>query len=146
MQYARVTHGPFVLQVTKLQKEVLMNNLEVSAEVRVLASEIVRQMFDEMDKHHGMRHEPEWRIYSDAKNRCNCATDKDFKHYGGRGIRFLFPSFKSFFNEIGPRPTPQHVLDRTNNDGNYEAGNVRWVTHTESVRNRRKPARKTKQV
>lgn len=43
-------------------------------------------------------------------------------------------SFKAFFAEVGPRPEGT-VLDRINNDAGYWPGNVRWVTHSESMRN-----------
>jgi hypothetical protein len=36
---------------------------------------------------------------------------------------------------MGERPSPQHKLDRIDNDGGYEPGNCRWVTHRENLRN-----------
>jgi len=50
---------------------------------------------------------------------------------------FLFTSFEQFFEEIGVKPQG-YILDRRNNDGHYEPGNVRWVTRKESNRNRRR--------
>lgn len=38
---------------------------------------------------------------------------------------------------MGERPTPGHTLERINNDGNYEPGNVRWATRQEQQRNMR---------
>ena len=32
---------------------------------------------------------------------------------------------------------PGYTLDRENNDGNYEPGNVRWATHAQQNRNKR---------
>ena len=44
--------------------------------------------------------------------------------------------FTNFYNYIGPKPNGKYVLDRINNDGNYEPGNVRWATLSESNKNK----------
>ncbi len=80
---------------------------------------------------------PEHIAYRHAKGRCSNPTDVAWKDYGGRGIKFLFTSFEQFFAELGPRPEGKS-LDRINNDGNYEPGNVRWATHSEQVKNQRR--------
>lgn len=76
-----------------------------------------------------------------AKNRCNVDIN-----YAGRGIRF-FPSLGGDLGEatrlvrknIGDRPTKAYQLDRIDNDGNYEIGNIRWATASENNLNRRTP-------
>ena len=81
---------------------------------------------------------PEYRACQAAKSRCTNPNNADYYLYGGRGIQFNFDSFQDFFNHIGPRPTPEHSLDRwPNNNGHYERGNVRWATKLEQSRNRR---------
>jgi hypothetical protein len=72
-----------------------------------------------------------------AKYRCTNPKANGWKRYGGRGIKFLFTSFEQFFTELGPRPKGRS-LDRINNEGNYEPGNVRWATPKQQGQNRRK--------
>ena len=81
----------------------------------------------------------EYHAYHDARNRCTNPNAKSWSDYGGRGIKFLFTSFERFMAELGPRPEGMS-LDRKNNDGNYEPGNVRWATRKEQQNNRRKAA------
>lgn len=86
---------------------------------------------------HGMTRTPEYAAYREAKYRCSNSNAQAWKHYGGRGIEFRFGSFEEFLAEIGRRPTLEHSLDRRNNDGHYEPGNVRWATASEQSLNRR---------
>jgi hypothetical protein len=79
---------------------------------------------------------PEYSAYAGARQRCTNPKDPEWGHYGGRGIKFQFVCFKQFLAEIGCRPVGT-MLDRKNNDGHYEPGNVRWVTPKVSANNRR---------
>lgn len=86
---------------------------------------------------HGMKGTVEYTSYLDAKQRCNNENNKHYKNYGGRGIMFLFKSFEEFYEELGNKPSSAYQLDRIDNDGNYERGNVRWATREQNISNRR---------
>ena len=90
------------------------------------------------NKRHSMSRTPEHNAYCAARQRSTNQNLKNWKDYGGRGIRFLFTSFEQWFAELGPRPSPKHSVDRIDNGGNYEPGNVRWSTKAEQALNRRK--------
>lgn len=74
------------------------------------------------------------------KQRCTNSCHPRWKDYGGRGItvcnRWLL-SFEAFRDDMIGGWKPGLWLDRADNDRGYEPGNCRWVTPTESARNRR---------
>ncbi len=75
------------------------------------------------------------------RRRCNNPTYKQYPNYGGRGIKVApeFETFNNYFNYITSLPgfSLALSLDRINNDGNYEPGNLRWADHTTQNLNRR---------
>jgi hypothetical protein len=87
---------------------------------------------------HGMTSSPEHAAYRSARSRCTNPNVACYKEYGGRGITFNFDSFEEWYAELGPRPTPEHSVNRIDNEGPYEPGNVKWATKAEQVANRRK--------
>ena len=83
--------------------------------------------------------QPEYKAYTNAKQRCTNPKYKGWKNYGGRGIKFLFTNFEQFFAELGYRPKGK-TLDRKDTEGNYEPGNVQWATKEEQWKTQRRRA------
>lgn len=85
---------------------------------------------------------PLFGLWKRMRQRCRDAGCDDFKDYGGRGIKVCarWDDFAAFLKDMGPRPTPKHTLDRKDNDGDYEPGNVRWATPLEQARHTRRNA------
>lgn len=89
---------------------------------------------------HGLRKAPEYRLWQNMVQRCGNPNNPRYDDYGGRGIRVCArwrKSFAAFYADVGPRPSAKHSIDRIDNDGNYEPGNVRWATAYQQVHNRR---------
>lgn len=90
---------------------------------------------------HGLSKSDEYMVWRNMLKRCYNKKTKDYKYYGGRGIEVCERwrnSFIAFLGDIGPRPTCYFSIDRMNNNGNYEPGNVRWATQSEQNLNQQK--------
>ena len=71
--------------------------------------------------------------------RCENPNDPRYNTYGKRGVVVCEGwrnSFKSFLEHIGARPSKKLSVDRIDNDGNYEPGNVRWGISEQQFRNK----------
>jgi hypothetical protein len=96
-----------------------------------------RSVLGEITRIHGLRNTPEYAVFRTMKQRCTDTKTWNYKNYGGRGIKCLYSSFNKFISDVGRRPFKSAQINRINNDGNYEPGNVNWVTRSENCKNRR---------
>lgn len=89
---------------------------------------------------HGMWRTNEFAIWTSMLARCSEVAEPEKRsRYFDRGIRVCqrwADSFAFFYADMGPRPSKKHSLDRIDNDGNYEPGNVRWATAVEQCTNK----------
>ena len=78
----------------------------------------------------------EYKTWRSIINRCTNTKIKEYKNYGGRGIKVLWKSFEDFYADMGDRP-PNSWIERINNNGNYEKNNCKWVSPKENLKNKR---------
>lgn len=86
------------------------------------------------------RKHPSYTIWAGMKVRCLNPKSKFYPNYGGRGITVCDEwkeSFEAFALDMGLRPSPDHTLDRIDNERGYCKENCRWATGTEQCLNRR---------
>lgn len=87
---------------------------------------------------HGGTGTPEHVSWLGMRDRCTRENCVNYKDYGGRGISVCerwYNSFELFLEDMGPKPSKEHSLDRIENNGNYELGNCRWATPVEQANN-----------
>ncbi len=90
---------------------------------------------------HGLTNHPLFGVWTDMKTRCYNRNCKDYKNYGGRGIKICkewLDDFKSFYNwAIKSGHKKGFEIDRRINNGDYEPLNCRFVTSAVNNQNRR---------
>lgn len=108
-----------------------------------------RALGDEAEGHCGCKrrlsrelpsiHSNEYKTWLAIKSRCKNPGDEKYKRYAGRGIRVhpdIDASFARFFQEVGPKPTKIHTIDRIDNEKGYAPGNMRWAYRSQQQLNR----------
>ena len=88
---------------------------------------------------HGNSKHPLYKVWCNIKGRCYNENNPGFKHWGGKGVVLSerWKDFKTFFDDCIRLGWDEHLtIDRIDNDGNYEPGNIRFVSIQENLKNR----------
>lgn len=94
-----------------------------------------------MSQTYGVSH-PLYARWAGMKQRCTNPNHTLYHRYGGRGIRVCslwmssFESYARHLEDLGWLQGDRREVDRINNDGDYEPGNVRLATRLENQQNK----------
>lgn len=86
------------------------------------------------------RTNPVYSTWKGIKRRCRIiGRSRHAIEYEYRGVK-MHPdwenNFQAFYNEVGDKPSPNHQIDRIDNDLGYVPGNLRWALPKENANNR----------
>ena len=98
------------------------------------------KLLNNWNKTHGESKTPLYQVWNAMKVRCVTVNSTNWKDYGARGIRLCdewmnWENFRDWALLSGYEKGK--LLDRINNNGNYEPSNCRWASSAVSGQNRR---------
>ncbi len=86
----------------------------------------------------GLSNHPLYSTWIGMIGRCHNPNNESFEFYSSRGIEVCErwrDSIQAFIDDMGPKPTPSHTIDRINGKLGYFPTNCRWATRKEQVDN-----------
>jgi len=92
---------------------------------------------------HGLSYTKSYKAWQSIKERCYTKHHKSYDSYGGRGIKLAdywivdVVNFCDYITQLPDYDKPGYSLDRINNNGDYEEGNLRWASRRTQSLNRR---------
>lgn len=122
----------FICAISKIRMKEKIKCNECSCKSRVKKKET-----------HGMRKHPLFHRWHNMKNRCHNEKNPMYYCYGGRGIRVCeewrndIKLYIDYITNLDDYGKVGYTIDRIDNDGDYEPGNVRCVSRSVQLANTR---------
>jgi hypothetical protein len=88
----------------------------------------------------GGKPQPEYNVWINMRQRCCNPNRAEYPRYGGRGITVCpewLNDFAQFIADMGPKPSPQHSIERRDNNLGYSKDNCVWETGQVQANNKR---------
>lgn len=83
------------------------------------------------------QHAHEYNCWRSMRKRCSTPENPSWRYYGAKGVTVCerWQLFPAFLEDIGLAPTPQHQIDRLDNEKGYCPENCLWSTPAEQAEN-----------